>query len=60
MIPKECKSLAESDFLIAVVSKNSARKKSIRHGHRPYFTSAESMARGKKLRFRREGSHAEN
>jgi len=33
MIPKECKRLAEVDFPIAVVSKNSAREKSIRHGH---------------------------
>jgi putative DNA methylase len=33
MIPKECKRLAEVDFLIAVVSKHSAREKSIRHGH---------------------------
>jgi adenine-specific DNA methylase len=35
MIPKECKRLAEVDFPIAEVSKHSARKKSIRHGHRP-------------------------
>jgi adenine-specific DNA methylase len=33
MIPKECKRLAEVDFPIAVVSKNAAREKSIRHGH---------------------------
>ena len=33
MIPKECKRLAEVDFPIAVVSKHSAREKSIRHGH---------------------------
>jgi putative DNA methylase len=33
MIPKECKPLAEVDFPIAVVSKHSAREKSIRHGH---------------------------
>src|SRR4051794_20106168 len=33
MIPKECKRLAEGDFPIAVVSKHSAREKSIRHGH---------------------------
>ncbi|NOX56856.1 MAG: DUF1156 domain-containing protein [Planctomycetes bacterium] len=33
MIPKECKRLAEIDFPIAVVSKHSAREKSIRHGH---------------------------
>jgi putative DNA methylase len=33
MIPKECKWLAEVDFPIAVVSKHSAREKSIRHGH---------------------------
>jgi putative DNA methylase len=33
MIPKECKRLAEVDFPIAVVSKQSAREKSIRHGH---------------------------
>ncbi len=33
MIPKECKRLAEVDFPIAVVSKHSARDKSIRHGH---------------------------
>ena len=33
MIPKECRRLAEVDFPIAVVSKHSAREKSIRHGH---------------------------
>lgn len=33
MIPKEYKRLAEVDFPIAVVSKHSAREKSIRHGH---------------------------
>jgi len=33
MIPKECKRLAEVDFPIAVVSRHSAREKSIRHGH---------------------------
>jgi len=33
MIPKECKRLAEVDFPLAVVSKHSAREKSIRHGH---------------------------
>jgi len=33
VIPKECKHLAEVDFPIAVVSKHSAREKSIRHGH---------------------------
>src|SRR5467141_2388683 len=33
MIPKECKRLAEVDFPIAVVSKHSAREKSVRHGH---------------------------
>ena len=33
MIPKECKCLAKVDFPIAVVSKHSAREKSIRHGH---------------------------
>src|SRR5438477_12668760 len=33
MIPKQCKRLAEVDFPIAVVSKHSAREKSIRHGH---------------------------
>jgi hypothetical protein len=33
MIPKECKRLAEVDLPIAVVSKHSAREKSIRHGH---------------------------
>lgn len=33
MIPKECKRLAEMDFPIAVVSKHSAREKSIRHRH---------------------------
>ena len=33
MIPKECKRMAEVDFPIAVVSKHSAREKSIRHGH---------------------------
>jgi len=32
-IPKDCKRLAEVDFPIAVVSKHSAREKSIRHGH---------------------------
>lgn len=32
-IPKECKRLIEVDFPIAVVSKHSAREKSIRHGH---------------------------
>jgi len=32
MIPKECMRLAEVDFPIAVVSKHSAREKSIRHG----------------------------
>ncbi len=32
MIPKECKRLAEVDFPIAVVSKQSAREKTIRHG----------------------------
>lgn len=32
-IHKECKRLAEVDFPIAVVSKHSAREKSIRHGH---------------------------
>ena len=32
MIPKECKRLAEVDFPIAVVSKHSAREKSIRQG----------------------------
>lgn len=32
-IPKNCKRLAEVDFPIAVVSKHSAREKSIRHGH---------------------------
>jgi len=32
-IPKECKRIAEVDFPIAVVSKHSAREKSIRHGH---------------------------
>lgn len=32
MIPKECKRLAEVDFPIAVVSKHSAREKTIRHG----------------------------
>jgi putative DNA methylase len=31
VIPKECKRLAEVDFPIAVVSKHSAREKSIRH-----------------------------
>ena len=30
-IPKECKRLAEVDFPIAVVSKHSAREKSIRY-----------------------------
>src|SRR5512132_2128653 len=33
MIPKECKRLAEVDFPIAVVSKHSAKEKSVRHGH---------------------------
>jgi len=33
MIPKDCKRLAEVDFPIAVVSRHSAREKSIRHGH---------------------------
>ncbi len=33
MIPRDCKRLAEVDFPIAVVSKHSAREKSIRHGH---------------------------
>ncbi len=33
MIPKACKRLAEVDFPIAVVSRHSAREKSIRHGH---------------------------
>jgi hypothetical protein len=33
MIPKECRRLAEVDFLIAAVSKHAAREKSIRHGH---------------------------
>jgi Protein of unknown function (DUF1156) len=33
MIPKSCKRLAEVDFPIAVVSRHSAREKSIRHGH---------------------------
>src|SRR5262249_34358892 len=33
MIPNDCKRLAEVDFPIAVVSKHSAKEKSIRHGH---------------------------
>jgi hypothetical protein len=33
VIPKNCKRLAEVDFPIAEVSKQSAREKSIRHGH---------------------------
>src|SRR4030042_2848941 len=33
MTPKQCKRLAEVDFPVAVVSKPSAREKSIRHGH---------------------------
>ena len=33
MIPKQCKRLIEVDFPIAEVSKQSAREKSIRHGH---------------------------
>ncbi|HOG28746.1 MAG TPA: DUF1156 domain-containing protein, partial [Vicinamibacterales bacterium] len=33
MISRSCKRLAEVDFPIAVVSKHSAREKSIRHGH---------------------------
>ena len=33
MIPRECKRLAEVDFPIAEVSRESAREKSIRHGH---------------------------
>ena len=32
MIPKECKRLPDVDFPIALVSKHSAREKSIRHG----------------------------
>jgi len=34
MIAKECNRLAEVDFSIAVVSKHSARDKSIRHGRK--------------------------
>jgi len=33
VIPRDCKRLAEVDFPISVVSKHSAREKSIRHGH---------------------------
>src|SRR5437899_789310 len=33
MIPKECKRLAEVDFPIAVVSKHSARERSLRQAH---------------------------
>src|SRR5579872_6586376 len=33
MIPKQCKRLADVDFPIAVVSRHSAKEKSIRHGH---------------------------
>jgi putative DNA methylase len=33
MIPRGCKRLAEVDFPIAVVSKHSAKEKSIRYGH---------------------------
>ncbi|MGE5549102.1 MAG: DUF1156 domain-containing protein [Bacteroidota bacterium] len=33
MIPQSCKRLAEVDFPIAVVSRHSAKEKSIRHGH---------------------------
>ena len=33
MILKSCKRIAEVDFPIAVVSRHSAREKSIRHGH---------------------------
>ncbi|MGH8630691.1 MAG: DUF1156 domain-containing protein [Burkholderiales bacterium] len=33
MIPKDCRRLAEVDFPIAIVSRHSAREKSIRHGH---------------------------
>jgi putative DNA methylase len=33
MIPKECKRLAEVDFLIAVVPKHAAREKPTRHGN---------------------------
>jgi putative DNA methylase len=33
MIPKDCKRLAEVDFPISLVSKHSAREKSVRHGH---------------------------
>src|SRR5579863_2189109 len=37
MIPKECKRLAEVDFPIAVVSRYSAKEKSIRYGHPSTF-----------------------
>jgi hypothetical protein len=33
MIPKDCKRLAEVDFPIAAGSEDSAREKSMRHGH---------------------------
>jgi len=33
VILKSCKRIAEVDFPIAVVSRHSAREKSIRHGH---------------------------
>jgi len=33
MIPKECKRLAEVGFPVAEVTRQSAREKSIRHGH---------------------------
>lgn len=33
MIPKECKRLAEVDFPVAVVSRHSAKEKSVRYGH---------------------------
>jgi hypothetical protein len=33
MIPKDCKRLAEVDFLIAEVSRHAAGEKAIQHGH---------------------------
>jgi putative DNA methylase len=33
MIPLQCRRLAEADFPLAIVSRQSAREKSIRHGH---------------------------
>ena len=67
MIPKECKRLAEVDFPIAVVSKHSAREKSIRHGHasiRPFArrrqapnkpAAVSSWAAGRSIQFTKAG-----